>query len=131
MTEESPQIIHELAGSIREFGGTLNSLDATAERLATEMEKQRQVVDEAKRRSSWAILVGVLVLIVLSTAAIVNAASRASSDRVLDALKDCTDPAGVCFQRARAANTEQNRMYVQLICDATPPERRRPPCPTQ
>lgn len=74
-----------------------------------------------------AFLVGFLLIVVLIVVAASWNISR-SNGQVIDRVDSCTTPGGQCYEDNLRRSNERVAPIVSLICNATPPERRKPPC---
>ena len=72
-------------------------------------------------------LVAFLMFVVLSVVVASVVISR-SNAQVIARIDDCTQPGGECYEQSQRRGAERTAPFVELICNATPPERRKPPC---
>jgi hypothetical protein len=114
--------MHELAGSMTDVARDLAE-------LRVEMEEYRKAFESVDRKTTRALVAGVIVTMLLTisvaTALIVNR----SNASVIDQIKDCTGPPGECYDANQRRANERLGPLVALLCEAVPVDRRRPPCP--
>jgi hypothetical protein len=119
----------DLAEIVREFGRSLETLHDDAEALRGEMAEYRVAFESVDRRTTKAIVVGVLVVLVLAITVSVSLVVSRGNAQVIAQIQDCTRPGGDCYREQEARTARNVSQLVSVICDAVPPERRRPPCP--
>lgn len=119
--------------------GHEQSGDVTAddyERLADAFDRVAQSLDEVKAefssyrsasrlRAAFAGFMLFMILVVMAGSFYISK----SNAQVVDAIKDCTEPGGQCYEKAAARSNERLTPFRVMICDATPPERRGQYCP--
>lgn len=136
----------ELAEAIDDLAQVLGGLKTTADDLVVEMAavradsaEQRKVSRRARLYAGVAAAAAALVLIIVSTGFLLarmgereQAGRDAQTARVLEAIEDCTRPGDRhdCYNENQARTSQRLAPIISIICDAVPPERRHPPCPT-
>lgn len=99
------------------FNATTRSLNALREEFST-----------YRSRARWrTALSGIVLAVILSLTASMALVSH-SNAHVIDSINDCTQPGGECYEQSQKRGAERTAPFVELICNATPPERRKPPC---
>lgn len=127
----------------------LSQAQAT-EQLATQIGELAEVLREMRttgertdRRGRWTSVLGSVVAVVLGALmVIVIQGSNERNDRaeqsreILAALqsnqeviKGCTSPGHECYDANQRRSNERLAPIIAVLCDALPPEKRRPPCP--
>ncbi len=90
--------------------------------LRTEFSKYRT-------RVRWYLAVGVAIIVTFIGLASVQAIVSRSTSDVVTAIESCTTPGGECYDRSMRESDKRTAPFVSLICNATPPASRQPPCP--
>jgi hypothetical protein len=126
MTELTPS---ELSAAVDDLTAAVHDLQMTMATVSEHTATALAVSAKANRRTTttrwFGLVFGVAALVIMATSVVVNR----ESTHVIESIKDCTEVGGRCFTESRARTAKDVDGLVQVICDAVPPERRRPPCP--
>lgn len=105
------------------------------ERLAFAFDRVANSLDEltvefgrSKRRARWLAAAGGTALTLLTFLTGVSYIVTHSNSEVIERIDSCTTPGQECYQRNVEESNKRTGPFIQLICNATPPERRQPPC---
>jgi hypothetical protein len=119
----------ELASIVRDLSRSMESLHGDAGQLRNEMADYREAFEAVDRRRTWAWIAGLLAFLVLMGGLTTSLVVNRGNAEVIERIRDCTEAGGACYE-ANALRGKQNvQILVQTICQSTPPEQRKPPCP--
>lgn len=128
------------------MASSLEPLHRDAAALRKEMQTAREAyaktdatvrarADRTDRRTGVLMLAGaafivatVVGLLVLGLGLVQNRSIAESNREVIMAIQDCTQVGGHCYEENQARSNERLKAFTDALCQATPPERRRPPC---
>jgi hypothetical protein len=111
-------------------GDDFKKLAASFTTLNESLISLRDEFSHYRTRVRWFLAVIVLVATALfGLIGVQMIVSHANSD-VVHTIEDCTTPGGGCYERSLQESNRRTAPFIKLMCNATPPERREPPCPT-
>jgi hypothetical protein len=99
------------------------------ENLARSLDVVRSDFTLYRSRMRWAAVVGIVAVAVILSGMIAVVAISRSNNEVVDAIRDCTEPGGQCYEANAKRSDARLGPFRVMICDATPPERRGQYCP--
>lgn len=128
MTDPHEPTNADLAVVVRDLSRSMDALHTDAKALRAEMADYREAFEAVDRRRTWAWLAGLVAFLVLAGGLMTSLVVGRSNAEVVLRIRDCTEAGGACYE-ANAVRGKQNvQVVVQAICQATPPEQRKPPC---
>lgn len=121
----------------------ITALAAATADLAKSNQGLAEAIDKIDRRGRRNTVLGVVgAAVALSIAVVGIATTIERNDRaeqqhqLLDAIQTnqqvivgCTEPGHECYDANQARSNQRLAPIISVLCDALPPEKRRPPCP--
>lgn len=117
-----------IAEALREFAAVMESVHLDADALRVEMTSYRTAFEAVDRRTWRAALAGACAVLILAVAVTVSVVTSRRNAEIVETIRDCTQVGGRCYAEGQQRTAENVGQIVTVICDAVPPERRRPPC---
>lgn len=111
--------------------------------LAEVIREMRTTSDRVDRRGRWTSRVSVVVVALIGAGMAITYSGvnerndRADQSRVIleaiqanqETIKACTSPGHPCYDENQQRSNARLAPIIAVLCDALPPEKRRPPCP--
>lgn len=118
-----------LGTALHDVADSMHATAADVRGLREEMEAYREAFESVDRKTTRAMVAGVLVAVVLIISAGTAMIVSRSNAAVIESIQDCTSPPGACYEANQRRSNERLGPIISVICEGVPADRRRPPCP--